>query len=96
MAKTAGKRQYGWHFYRGLTRVMYSGRGSAIQLVHGKRYQVQFTERKSGKCSALVHDGFASARVNYPDKAAFEAEWVSRVNPMVQASLVAVREGEAS
>lgn len=94
MAKTAGKRQYGWHFYRGLTRVMYSGRGSAIQLVHGKRYQVQFTERKSGKCSALVHDGFSSARINYPDKAAFEKEWVNRANPVVQASLVAVREGE--
>lgn len=75
MPKTARRRQYGWRTFRGDTCILYTG-GSAIQLEHGKRYQVAFEERRSGKCTAVVSDGFVTKRFNYNDKAAFEKDWV--------------------
>lgn len=74
MAKKGNKRQYGWHLYKGLTQIIFTA-GSAIQLVHGKRYQVEFDERPSGKCTAVVSDGFCRKRFNYPDKEKFEEVW---------------------
>ena len=74
MAKSGKRRQYGWHMYKGLTQIIFTA-GSAIQLVHGKRYQVAFDERKSGKCTAVVSDGFINKRFNYPNREEFESDW---------------------
>ena len=75
MPKSAAKRQYGWRVYRNESQIIFTA-GTAIQLEHGKRYQVMFEERPSGKCTAIVNDGFVSKRFNYPDRATFERDWV--------------------
>ena len=49
--------------------------GGYLQLVHGKRYICEFEQRRSGKVTAVVTDGFVQARMNYPNMMEFESEW---------------------
>lgn len=49
--------------------------GGYLQLIHGKRYICDVEQRKTGRVSATVTDGFIQARMPYPNMRAFEIEW---------------------